>query len=285
MSFHLTVDVTTECPHDCPHCNLRGTRRAGHLDPEVLERVLAEVADRYDLDFVILTGGEPCLHPRFGELVELCRRYDAGVGVNVATEVHPALADVDHVYVALEPHRGYGLDGALRTWEEVARLEPDEVYANTVACRDTYGELRRVNEVAVELGAAAHFVIAYVSPGPDDPLDDYPHDELPGLVRGLKRAYLAGMPYQEEVPFSSCRHGEYNLHVRADGELTPCQHWKAFTLADLDEFGDLRELEPEGPCRDCPRFEECQGGCNAYAWNVAGRLMPDPRCPRVRGSP
>jgi radical SAM protein with 4Fe4S-binding SPASM domain len=166
--------------------------------------------------------------------------HDAGVGVNVATEVRPALANVDHVYVALEPHRGYGLDGALRTWEEVARPEPDEVYANTVACQ---------------------------------------------LVRGLKRAYLAGMPCQEGVPFSSCRHEEYNLHVRADGELTPCQHWKAFTLADLDEFGDLRELEPEGPCRDCPRFEECQGGCNAYAWNVAGRLMPDPRCPRVRGSP
>ncbi|WP_456482020.1 radical SAM protein [Methanopyrus sp.] len=279
----MTVDVTAECPHGCPHCNLRGTGLSGHLDPKVLEGILSEVMDRFDLEFVILTGGEPCLHPRFGELVDLCRRFDAGVGVNVATEVHPALADVDHVYVALEPHRGYGLEGARETWEEVVRLEPDGVFTNTVVCRDTFRRLREVNKLAVELGAEAHFLIAYVPSGPDDPLDDYPHDEVPGIVRDLERAYLAGMPFQEEVPFSSCRHGEFNLHVRVDGRLTPCQHWKGFVLEDLDEFEGLQGLEPVGPCRGCPRFGECQGGCNAYAWNVAGRVMPDPRCPRVRG--
>ncbi|WP_457614841.1 radical SAM protein [Methanopyrus sp.] len=281
MTFHVTVDVTTACPHNCPHCNLRGLRGAGHLDPETLDRILAEVSDRFDLDFVVLTGGEPCLHPNLEEIVNLCRRYDAGVGVNVATETHPVLSDVDHVYVALEPHRDYGLKGAIETWEEVARLEPDELFANTVACRDTFGDLERVNELAMELGASAHFVIAYVPHGPDDPLDRYPHDELPDLVARLERAYLAGMPFQKEVPFTSCQHGRYNVHVRADGRLTPCQHWKEYVLRDLDEFEGMRNLEPRGACRDCPRFGDCQGGCNAYAWNVTGELMPDPRCPRV----
>ncbi len=280
--FHVTIDLTTRCPHSCPHCNLRqASYGARDLDPDALERILSELDDRYDLGFIILTGGEPCLHPRFEEVVDLCRRYDAGVGVNVATEVHPALADVDHVYVAVEPHREYGLRGALRTWDRVARLEPDELYANTVACRDTFGELDRVNEEVIGRGATAHFIIAYVPRGPDDPLDGYPHGELPGLVARLRRALLAGMPFQEEVPFTSCRHGEYNVHVRVDGRLTPCQHWKGFTLDDLDEFERLRDLKPEGPCRGCPRFEECQGGCNAYAWNVTGDLMPDPRCPRA----
>ncbi len=281
--FHVTVDLTTRCPHSCPHCNLRqDAYGARDLDLDELDRLLRELDDRYDVGFVILTGGEPCLHPRFEEAMDLPRRYDAGVGVNVATEVHPALSDADHVYVAVEPHRGYGLRGALRAWERVERLEPGELYANTVACRDTFEDLERVNELVIERGASAHFVIAYVPRDRDDPLDRYPHDRLPALVRSLERALLAGMPFQEEVPFTSCRHGEYNVHVRVDARLTPCQHWKGFVLRDLDEFERLSELEPRGPCRDCPRYGECQGGCNAYAWNVSGRLMPDPRCPRVR---
>ncbi|NPB02175.1 MAG: radical SAM protein [Methanopyri archaeon] len=278
--FHVTVEVTTECLHSCPHCNLRGAS-PDRMEPDELRDVLSLLVDRYDLDHVILTGGDPCLHPRFEDIVDVCFELDLDVGVNVATATHPVLGEARWVFVAFEPHREYGLDEAVRVWREVERYGPEEMSANTVVCRSTFDKLRDVNDLVVELGARAHYLIAYVPRGPEDPEDKYPHLEVPGLVKRLKRAVLAGMPFQEEVPFGQCVHGVYNLHVRVDGRFSPCQHWRDFTVS-LEEFEAMADLEPEGPCEGCPRFGECQGGCNAYAWYVTGRIMPDPRCPRVR---
>jgi len=49
------------------------------------------------------------------------------------------------------------------------------------------------------------------------------------------------------------------------------------------ELGRLRAYHaaPPEPCRSCPLFAVCRGGCQIVARHAAGGLAPDPECPRV----
>ena len=74
------VTITSACNLECPICYVHNKNDAPfHMEPEELGRILARLAAAKggDVDLVNFTGGDPTLHPRLFELLEMAR--DAGV--------------------------------------------------------------------------------------------------------------------------------------------------------------------------------------------------------------
>src|SRR6185312_238316 len=69
------VTITSACNLECPICFVHNKNEgAFHMELDELSRVLAHLLDQGggEIDLVNFTGGEPTLHPRFLELLELC---------------------------------------------------------------------------------------------------------------------------------------------------------------------------------------------------------------------
>jgi radical SAM protein with 4Fe4S-binding SPASM domain len=81
----LAVELTALCNQKCGYC-YNGWREdsgksIGTADSALLLRRLTRLFEAWQVDHVTLTGGEPLLHPRFLDVLELCRAR--GVGVQV----------------------------------------------------------------------------------------------------------------------------------------------------------------------------------------------------------
>jgi uncharacterized radical SAM superfamily Fe-S cluster-containing enzyme len=73
------VTITSACNLDCPICYVHNKNDgAWHMDTESFRAILAHLRDAAgEVDIVNFTGGEPFLHPRFMDFLEIAR--DAGV--------------------------------------------------------------------------------------------------------------------------------------------------------------------------------------------------------------
>src|SRR5262245_38376097 len=80
MPTGLGLEITDRCDLACAHC-LRDivpphAPRARDLDVELVRRVVAE-AKELGIRWIGLTGGEPMLHPRFLDIVDII--VDSGI--------------------------------------------------------------------------------------------------------------------------------------------------------------------------------------------------------------
>lgn len=71
----LIFALTDRCQLDCTHCLRDPALRPSDLPLELLERVLEQGQRFYSCAHAALTGGEPTLHPEFGEVVRTIVRF------------------------------------------------------------------------------------------------------------------------------------------------------------------------------------------------------------------
>ncbi len=92
--FYLTSGCNLQCRH-CwisPGCRPEPGDSGRSLDPDLFSSIL-EQARRISVQSVKLTGGEPLLHPRIGELIEILRTGDFSVNIETnGTLCTPQLA-------------------------------------------------------------------------------------------------------------------------------------------------------------------------------------------------
>lgn len=93
----IVVALTNKCNFMCDHCFYGSTpRKRTFIDADVLKKTISELGARHD--FILLTGGEPTLHPRFKEILEHADRNifnEDGSGVLVTTNGRFIGEDVD----------------------------------------------------------------------------------------------------------------------------------------------------------------------------------------------
>src|SRR4029079_6340641 len=73
--FLPVIPITSACNLDCPICYTINKNHGAHqMSTEDLERILGHlVADHDEIDIVNFTGGEPTLHPRLPQFLEMGR--------------------------------------------------------------------------------------------------------------------------------------------------------------------------------------------------------------------
>ncbi len=171
LYFYLTEGCNLACRHCwiAPKYDADGTRYP-MLPLELFERAIAE-AKELGLKSVKLTGGEPLLHPKFEELLEIVRREELGLGVEtngllctdpVAREI--AKAPRRSVSVSIdgadaETHdwiRGVqgSFEGAVRAVRNLAAADtPPQIIMSLM--RENVEQMEALVRMAEELGASS----------------------------------------------------------------------------------------------------------------------------------
>ncbi|MBD3197959.1 MAG: radical SAM protein [Candidatus Lokiarchaeota archaeon] len=81
----LTIELTHKCKLNCIHCS------SSYIKSELTLDDIREILDRYNIDKIVLSGGEPLSHPQFDKiLLYLTSRYKISLntcGVNLSSGI------------------------------------------------------------------------------------------------------------------------------------------------------------------------------------------------------
>lgn len=78
----VSIEITARCQLRCTHCfNRSGPENPQELELEVIERILDEVV-AWGVHSVRISGGEPTMHRRFGDVMQACQRRGLLIAMN-----------------------------------------------------------------------------------------------------------------------------------------------------------------------------------------------------------
>jgi heme b synthase len=175
-------EVTRNCNLSCIHCRAAATKGPyqNELDTEASLVLLDQISET-GKPVVILTGGEPLMRPDIFEIA----RYGTQKGLRMvmapngtliteAVAREMAASGIQRISISLdgatqESHDRFrqvdgAFDGALRgiEWAKEAGVD---FQINTTITQQNLGELAKIQELAVKLGAVAHHIFLLVPTG------------------------------------------------------------------------------------------------------------------------
>ncbi|HNT77675.1 MAG TPA: radical SAM protein [Anaerolineae bacterium] len=255
--FKVDVALTYACNNACPHCyNEPGRFPMRSLARDDWFRVLDTLAD-IGVPHVILTGGEPTLHP---DLPALIRHADArgqivGMNTNGRRLADPALVDdlaaagLNHVQVTLESSRAAvhnTMTGATSFDETVRGIQNAlmgglHTITNTTLTQRNRDHAVEIVEFLHDLGLHTFAMngMIYAGGGMADP-DALPAEALSGLLVAVRdRAADLGMhflwytvtdycrfsPLEFDLAPKRCNAAEYSMCIEPNGDVLPCQSY------------------------------------------------------------
>lgn len=108
MRLKLRLLLTNACSARCAYCHNEGQRKGTEqLDLAVIEHLLDTLADGgVCASEIVLSGGEPTLHPQLPEIARRCKTTGASVSINThgghPTKLEPALPWLDELKIHVD---------------------------------------------------------------------------------------------------------------------------------------------------------------------------------------
>ncbi len=108
MHLKLRFLLTNACSARCAYCHNEGQQKASdRLDLAAIEHLLDTLADGgVDVSEIVLSGGEPTLHPQLPEIARRCKASGALVSINThgghPTKLAPALPWLDELKIHVD---------------------------------------------------------------------------------------------------------------------------------------------------------------------------------------
>lgn len=320
LTFNWTLSY--RCNFSCEHCYSRD-EECPELAIDEIKRIVDVLAEQ-QVPFINFGGGEPLIRKDIYEVAE----YAAIKGLNVSMNTNGWLLD-ETTAMRLKDAGfksvGVSIDSSEATLHDAFRNMPGS-YAravrgldalhhvglkstmSSVISRINYQSFRMLLDLARAHGVAQVYLHNFKCSGRGfknrEDLDLSPAEwqafylEALSVKRrtdDLKISFddpvIASLPeYQEKtiVKGSSC--GKLSLHLRPNGDITPCGFIPVVVGNILkDDFESIwfdspvlkamRAKEATGKCSACAAFEDCQGGCTARAFATTGDFnQPDPHC-------
>ena len=276
---YLMVEITERCNLRCRHCYLG---EAGHRDMDIaLFERLAEAFGKMGGLRLIVTGGEPLLHPSFERLNAAlpalpCRAVLATNGTLLERDLAARL-NFREVQISLDgmrdSHNALRGDGsfeaALRGCEAVRSAGLDLSIATMIHTRNL-DELPALETMVQKLMAVAWAL--------DIPVETGRLAANPGFLPELSQAvpYLDlrfGEGVHEQGGSGGC--GAHLACINVGGSLLKCGYYRE--LSGGSALPDLRRAWREVPrtgipsvCADCEFVADCGGGCRFRAERLGG---------------
>lgn len=320
LTFNWTLSY--RCNFSCSHCYSRD--EAGEELPiGEIKRIVDILADK-QVPFINFGGGEPLIRPDLFEIAA----YATSRGLNVSMNSNGWLLDRDAARRLKESgfkSVGVSVDSADPALHDDFRCMPgsfDRAVAaldalreaglrstmSSVISRINYRNFRDLLQLARDHGVAQVYLHNFKCSGRGfknrSELDLSPAEWRDFYVEALavKNAtsdlsisfddpVISSLPGYDDNPLvkgSSC--GKLSLHLRPDGDITPCGFIPLVVGNILrDDFDKMwydspilkamRNKEAKGKCSSCGAYERCLGGCTARAFATTGDFSePDPHC-------
>jgi len=320
LTFNWTLSY--RCNFSCVHCYSR-EEAAEELSTADICRMVDVLAEK-QVPFINFGGGEPLIREDLYEIAT----YAAGKGLNVSMNSNGWLLDAaaaDRLKQAGFKSVGISIDSADPTLHDDFRCMPgawekavgalDALRAvglrstlSAVISRINYRNFRDILDLAREHGVAQVYLHNFKCSGRGfknrEELDLTPEEwkafyvealevknSSPDLPISFDDPVIASLPGYAENPLvkgSSC--GKLSLHLKPNGDITPCG-FIPLVVGNLlhDDFDEIwqhspvltamRNKEAKGKCGSCGSYADCLGGCTARAFATTGDFsQPDPHC-------
>lgn len=255
--FKADLALTYSCNNACSHCYNEADRLTMASLPErgwfaILEK-LAEIG----VPHIILTGGEPTLHPQLAAIVRHANALGQIVGMNTngrALSYRPlaeqlAESGLNHVQITLESsredvhNRMVNADAFHQTLAGIRNCLESGIHTitNTTLTRQNLGHAIEIVDFLHRLGLQTFAMngMIYAGGGLDEP-DAIPAEDLAAtLVAVRDRAEELGMrflwytvtdycrlsPLALDLAPKRCNAAEYSICVEPNGDVLPCQSY------------------------------------------------------------
>jgi uncharacterized protein len=294
---NLYVHVTFACNLRCTHCYAEAGGSKQFVEPEAFGRLLGEARDARFRQ-VIVTGGEPLVHPDFHRIADSCRRA-RGSGINlvlrtnltgdlpdslllsIAESFDQVVPSVDGDRASHDRRRGAGtyamVTQNIERYQALCAQFSGAAELSLACCMNAAsinGEAgRSVRELAARLG------IKRTRFRPLLPLGRAASLSEPVMCEGL-HAHLGPDETlrQDFRPMVTCGLGQ-NLYLEPDGNAFPCyayhrpHSWLGNVfeqtlgkVLDSQGFRDLAQctVDTGEKCRACEFRYLCGGACRAW---------------------
>lgn len=289
---YLELYITEHCNLDCIHCFL-GSKSQIHLGFEKIKSVIEEFENMQGLR-LILTGGEPLLHPDFWRINDIIGEYAIRTimlsnGTLITEDIARRL-NVNEVQISL--------DG----WED-----SHEVIRGAGTFQKTISAIEKLKNsgITVSIATMIH----------SENLDDFEilktfmedfqirewNVETPCLSGNLVQnssflikaeiashymKYGFGGGLYESAPGFAC--GAHLCAVMPDGSITKCAYYADNPAGCIEEglrtcWKRIKPIPLKALKCECPYLEKCRGGCRFRAQCSGDIYSPDPVMCQVFG--
>ncbi len=285
---YIELQITDACNLRCRHCYMGET--AGHeLSPEQVRQVLSQFEEMQGLR-VLISGGEPLLHSKFGEINEILpdfflRKVLFTNGVLLGKERLKSLK-VDEIQVSIDglaaSHDAIRGNGTFEKTMIAVRNALDagfDVSVSTMVHRGNMHDFDDMERLFKNLGLKDWTVDVPCMSGR---LRE--HKDL--VVTPDEGGKLLGYGFGGGVHASSQGHG-CGLHlmaIMASGALAKCSFYHDRPIGRIEEglrtgWSRMKPILLENLACDCEFLEICRGGCRFRAELAEGKGGKDPyRC-------
>ncbi|MBU4220420.1 MAG: radical SAM protein [Euryarchaeota archaeon] len=286
---YLLLNITNECNLSCKHCYLQDPKKL-EIDPDVFEKAVSQFEEMGGLKLMI-SGGEPLIHSRFWELMEILRSYELRVILlsngtlidrttarKLSGYVHEVQVSIDGI-CSHDVLRGKG--SYSRSMKGISNLNESGIPVSiaTMVHKFNKDEFEEMEKLFSKMGAISWSVDVPCIVGELNENRDFVLD-LKEAASFLKYGFGAGA--HESHGDHTC--GSHLCSVAPDGSVSKCGFFENEPAGDVNDLisawqniyksylWKLDELE----CKDCAVLSDCKGGCRFRARQYKGILAPDP---------
>ena len=281
---YLELQLTDRCNLQCRHCYL-GQGRQQDLPFEQVLRILKEFEEMQGLR-LLLSGGEPLLHPQFWRVNDLLRNYDfRSVLLSNGTlitkkaakrlQVHEVQVSLDGMKEGHESLRGRGTFRKALTAIDHLHEASIQVSVATMIHKDNLKEFDSLAGLLQSKGIKEWHVDVPCMEGrlkENENLCPSPAEAGPLLNYG----FGGGMHASQE---SDCC-GAHLCAIMPNGYVAKCGLFSRDPVGLMDEglrvcWGRIPRIRLKELTCNCSVMEECRGGCRYRAKLQGGIFDPD----------
>ncbi|RLF18092.1 MAG: hypothetical protein DRN06_02345 [Thermoprotei archaeon] len=294
----LVLEITDKCMLNCSHC-FKKDRKDFHVPVEhIKDRMRAVLSE---VSAIVLSGGEPFLHPHLEEIIEAATKERKHVaittnGLILKENIQILTSYVDQVTILCsldypdgrhDYHRGFS--GLIKLIKEsltsLKRADVETRILSTILSDNCYpsdiqGLIRFSKKYCnSHTGETILFQRYFPIYGGPQPLTAKQFSEAIEAINRYSREESVGARVIDNLYFHDVARCLERYFCSTDGEWSICR-FSPFRFRNLSMLKDFKRMLPKIPedCEGCRYAEQCRGGCLAYRASFCERGLGGKDC-------
>ncbi len=286
---YLLLNILDKCNLRCKHCYL-GNPGNQEMDIDIFESVVSQFEDMGGFKLMI-SGGEPLLHSRFWELMEILPSYELRVVIlsngtlideiaakKLSLYAHEVQVSIDGIH-SHDLLRGKG--SFVKSMRGISNLIESGIPVSIASMIHKFNvrEFQEMEKLFSSLDIISWSVDVPCITGALAENQEFALD-INEAAQYLKYGFGAGV--HESTGDYTC--GSHMCAVFPDGSVSKCGFFEDEPVGDSNDLRlawdeicrkylfTLDKLD----CHDCMRIRDCRGGCRFRAKQYSGMYAPDP---------